>query len=120
MSVSGPAAAPNRELRAIWVFTPPGITRETDTENLEYMITIKSEIQFIDTFLKNIKNDRKRFDEFITMVETRHTAIKEEAKKYFEIYNKLVDYWEQEFREEYGEQYDTDPTIDKPGGRIEI
>jgi hypothetical protein len=91
-----------------------------DMKDLEYMLKIKNEIEFIEKFLENMKENRKKYDDFISTIEKRHETIKEETRKYFSIYNEMIDYWEKESRDWYGEEYDTDPTIDKPGDKIDI
>jgi hypothetical protein len=87
---------------------------------LEYMLTIKNEIEFIEKFLTNMKENRKKYDDLIAMIEKWHATIKGEAQKYFSIYNEFIDYCEQEYREAYGAEYDTNPTISKPGKKINI
>lgn len=73
-----------------------------DTKTLEYMITIKNEIEFIEKFLTNIKENRKKYDEFISMIERLHETIKKEAQRYFSLYNEMIDYWEKEVGDWYG------------------
>jgi hypothetical protein len=95
--------------------------KETDTENLEYMLKIKDEIDFIQNFLTKIKEDRKKYDDFISMIEKWHETMKKEARKYFNKHNEVIEYNEKLYREAYGEEYDTNPTISKPlGGKIII
>ncbi len=89
-------------------------------ENLEYMIKIKNEIEFIGNFLTNIKENRKKYDDFITMIEKRYETLKNEARKYFSIYNEILSDWEKQCRTLYGEDYDTNPTIAKPWSKIDM
>jgi hypothetical protein len=116
----------------LWISTLHGATvnriksavtrfgKERNTENLEYMLRIKNEIEFIEKFLRNMKENRKKYDDFISMIEKWHETIKDEARKYFSIYNEIIDSLEKEYRDFYGEEYDTNPTIDKPRGKIDI
>jgi len=94
--------------------------KETDTENMEYMLTIKNEIEFIEKFLGNMKENRKKYDDLISMIEKWHETIKKEARKYFTIYNQKIDESEKFYRDWYGDEYDTNPTIANPGGKINI
>lgn len=97
-----------------------GITRNGDMENFEHMVAIKDEIQFIEKFIQTMKDNRQKYDEFISLLEKRHEMIKAETREYFKIYNEAIDLWEKESREHYGDEYDTNPTIGKPGGKIII
>lgn len=94
--------------------------KETNTENLEYLLEIKDEIDFMQKFLIKIKEDRKKYDEFIYMVEKWHETMKKEARKYFSIYNKRLDDWDKIHRQIRGEDYDKDPTASKPWDKIDI
>lgn len=95
--------------------------RETrDMQDLEYMLKIKNEIEFIEKFLQNIKENKKKYDEFISMIEKWHESIKNEARNYFNIYNEIMDRLIQDHKWAYGDEYDTNPTISKPGGKINI
>ncbi len=91
-----------------------------DHEALENMINVKNEIESVEKILNNMKENRKKYDDHIAMIEKRHEAIKIETRKFFSIYNNLMDEWEKEWRGYYGEEYDTNPTIDKPGDKIII
>ena len=91
-----------------------------DHEALENMIKVKNEIESVEKILHNMKENRKKYDEHILMIEKRHETIKTEARKFFNIYNNLMDDWEKEWRDYYGDEYDTNPTIDKPGEKIII
>ena len=93
---------------------------DRDTENLEYMLRIKNEIEFIEKFLKNMKENRKKYDDFISMIEKWHETIKKEARQYFSIYNKRLDDWDRIHRQIRGEDYDKDPTASKPWDKIHI
>lgn len=73
-----------------------------DMKDLEYMLKIKNEIEFIEKFLKNVRENRKKYDDFISTIEKWHEAIKNETRKYFSIYNEMIDYWEKESRDWYG------------------
>lgn len=92
--------------------------KETTTDNMEYMLSIREEIRFMDRFMAKMKEDRKQYDEFISMMEQWHETIKNEALKYYDRHNETMDRLEKEIRESYGDDYDTDPTISKPGGKI--
>jgi hypothetical protein len=95
--------------------------KETNTENLEYMLKIKDEIDFIQNLLTKIKEDRKKYDDFIFMIEKWYDTIRNEARKYFKKHNEIVDYWEKANRDWFGEEYDTNPTLpNKPGNKIDI
>ncbi len=94
--------------------------RETNTDNFEFMLKIKDEIEFISKFLAKIKEDRKKYDEFIVMIEKWHETIRNEARNYFKKHNDVMDNLERMERETYGDEYDTNPTIAKTGGKIEI
>ena len=94
--------------------------KDTDTENMEYMITIKNEIEFIEKFLKQMKDNRKKYDDFISMIEKWHEGIKKEARKYFKLYNEWLDIWEKSSKDFLGEEYDTNPTIVQAGDKIDI
>jgi hypothetical protein len=94
--------------------------KETDTENIEYMLKIKDEIEFIGKFLAKIKEDRKKYDDFIALIEKWHETIRDEARNYFKKHNEVMDYLERIERESYGDDYDTNPTIAKTGGKIDI
>jgi len=94
--------------------------QERDTENLEYMLRIKNEIEFIEKFLKNMKENKKKYDDFISMIEKWHETIKDEARKYFSIYNKRLDDWDRIHKQIRGEDYDKDPTASKPWDKIHI
>ncbi|MCU0848629.1 MAG: hypothetical protein MUD12_12150 [Spirochaetes bacterium] len=85
--------------------------RETNTDNLEFMLAVKDEIEFMDKFLSKMKEDRKKYDEFISMVEKWHESIKNEARKYYRKHNELIELCEKQGREHYGDEYDTNPTI---------
>src|SRR4030042_3875013 len=93
---------------------------DRDTENVEYMLRIKNEIEFIEKFLKNMKENRKKYDDFISMIEKWHETIKKEARQYFSIYNKRLDDWDRIHRQIRGEDYDKDPTASKPWDKIHI
>lgn len=93
---------------------------DTDTENMEYMLKIRNEILFIEQFLAKAREDRKKYDEFIAMVEKRHDTIRDEARKYFTRYNEIIDLWDREARDMYGEEYETNPTMDRWGRKIEL
>ncbi len=89
--------------------------KETTTDNMEYMLKIKDEILFIEKFLTTIKDDRQKYNDFISMIEKWHETIRNEAREYFKKHNDLIDLWEKEGREYWGEEYDTNPTISKSG-----
>lgn len=90
------------------------------TEDMEYMITIKNEIEFIEKFLTTMKENKKKFDDFIAATEKHHQAIKKEAKRYFALYNKRLDEWQKMEKDFYGERYETDPTAHRAWEKIEI
>jgi hypothetical protein len=94
--------------------------KETNTDNMEYMLKIKDEILFIEKFMTKIKQDREKYDEFISTIEQWHETIRNEARKYYKKHNDLIDHWEKEGREYWGEEYDTNPTISKGGMKIDI
>jgi hypothetical protein len=87
--------------------------KETNTDNMEYMIKIKDEILFMEKFLAKMKEDRKKYDEFISMIEKWHESIRNEARLYFKKHNDLIDYWENEYKEYWDEEHDKNPTIAK-------
>ena len=96
--------------------------KETNTDNMEYMLKIKDEILFIGKFLERVKQDREKYDEFISMIEKWHETIRNEARKYYKKHNDLIDRWEKEGREYWDEEYDTNPTVSKSGlsGKIDV
>jgi hypothetical protein len=94
--------------------------KDTDTENLEYMMKIKDEIEFTGKFLAKIKEDRKKYDDFIAMIEKCHETIRDEARKYFKKHNEVIEKCQKEEKELYGDEYDTNPTISRSGDKIEI
>ncbi len=94
--------------------------KEMDTENLEYMFKIKNEIEFIEKFLTNMKENRKKYDDFISMIDKWHETIKDEARKYFSVYNKRLDDWDKIHREIEGEEYEKNPIVPKLWDKINI
>lgn len=94
--------------------------RETSTENFEYLLKIKDEIEFIGKFLVKMREDRKKYDEFIATIERLHETIRNEARQYFKKHNELIDYWQKVEKEVHGDEYDADPTGSRIGGKIEI
>jgi hypothetical protein len=87
-------------------------TREMSTEDLEYMLAIKNQIEFVEKFLTTSKENRKKYDEFISMIEKWHETIKNEARNYFGKYNEIIDHWEKENRNWHGEENEESPTGD--------
>ncbi|MBP7736421.1 MAG: hypothetical protein KA369_10655 [Spirochaetes bacterium] len=87
--------------------------KETNTDNMEYMIKIKDEILFIEKFLIKMKEDRKKYDEFISMMEKWHETVRDEARRYFKKHNDVIDYWEKEYKEYWDEEHEKNPTIAK-------
>jgi len=95
--------------------------KETDTENAEYMLKIKDEIIFIGKFLDKMKQDRKKFDEFIAEIEKWYGTVRDEARKYYSKHNEAIESCEKMMREIYRDEYDTNPTLaTKMGDKINI
>ena len=95
--------------------------KDTSTENFEYMLKIKDEIEFMGKFLEKIRDDRKKYDEFIAMIGKWHDTIRDEARKYFRKHNELIEYHKKQEKELYGDEYETNPTISKiVGEKIDI
>ncbi|MCP4138382.1 MAG: hypothetical protein GY754_45895 [bacterium] len=93
---------------------------DRDMQDLEYMLAIKNEIGFLEKFLTNIKENRKKYDDFISMIEKKHETITTEARKYFSTYNDIIDELEANLKDFYGDEYDSSPTHEKPGDKIII
>jgi hypothetical protein len=87
-------------------------TKEMSTEDLEYMLTIKNQIEFVEKFLMTSKENRKKYDEFISMIEKWHETIKNEARNYFGKYNEIIDHWEKENRNWRSKENEESPTGD--------
>src|SRR5512147_2426996 len=73
--------------------------KETNTDNMEYMLKIKDEILFIERFLAKMKQDRVKYDEFISKMERWHETILKEARKYYKKHNELIELCEKESRD---------------------
>jgi hypothetical protein len=84
---------------------------------MEYMIKIANEILFMNRFIEKMKKDEIEFNSLLVRLEKFNNNIKDEARKYFDYYNKGIDEYEQLERDLY-KDYDNNPTITKPGKKI--
>ena len=93
--------------------------RQGNSSSLDYMIGVHKNIRAMGALEEHLEEGQAEIQSLRDLITKGNRKIKEEAKKFFAIYNSLVDDLGEEFRNYY-DDYDNKPSAAGSWDRVEI